>query len=239
MKRFAIVTCAAVLAASSGTLFAAALSDDQLKQKLGELLPHAKVTAVNDIGVDGIREVDVSGEILYITADGNYLIQGDLYKVDKELVNITEERRNATRKELLASVDPKQMISFGDENAKHKVTVFTDIDCPYCAKLHNEMEQYNAEGIRIQYLLFPRAGLESPSGVKAVSVWCADDQKSAITTAKSGKEIPEKSCDNPIKEHIELGLKMGVTGTPAMVTENGQLLPGYIPAKRLAKILEQ
>lgn len=239
MKRFSVVMCAAALAASSGTLFAAALSDDKLKQKLAELLPHAKVTAVNDIGIAGIREVDVSGEILYITDDGNYLIQGDLYKVDKELVNITEERRNATRKELLASVDQKELISFGDKDAKHALTVFTDIDCPYCAKLHNEMDQYNAEGIRIQYLLFPRAGLESPSGVKAVSVWCADDRKSAITTAKSGEAIPQKTCDNPIKEHVELGLKMGVTGTPAMVTENGALLPGYIPAKRLSKILEQ
>lgn len=239
MKRFSIVTCAAVLAASSGTLFADALSDDKLKQKLAELLPHAKVTAVKDSGVDGIREVDVSGEILYITEDGNYLIQGDLYKVDKELVNITEERRNAARKELLASVEQKELISFGDKDAKHTVVVFTDIDCPYCAKLHNEMDQYNAEGIRIQYLLFPRAGMESPSGVKAVSVWCADDQKSAITDAKAGKAVAEKSCDNPVKEHIELGLKMGVTGTPAMVTESGQLLPGYIPAKRLSKILEQ
>ncbi len=240
MKRFSVVVCAALMAASSGILFAAdTLSNDKLKAKLAKMLPQANITAVNDIGVSGIREVDVSGEILYISEDGKHLFQGDIYNIEKGMVNLTETRRNATRKELMDAVDEKEMISFGDKDAKHTVTVFTDIDCPYCAKLHNEMDQYNAEGIRVQYLFFPRAGVKSPSGEKAVAVWCADDQQKAMTTAKSGGDVGKKSCDNPVQEHFDLGQKVGVTGTPAIISEDGQLLPGYIPAKRLSKYLEQ
>ena len=240
MKRFSVVVCAALMAASSGILFAAdTLSNDKLKAKLAKMLPQANITAVNDIGVSGIREVDVSGEILYISEDGKHLFQGDIYNIEKGMVNLTETRRNATRKELMDAVEEKEMISFGDKDAKHTVTVFTDIDCPYCAKLHNEMDQYNAEGIRVQYLFFPRAGVKSPSGEKAVAVWCADDQQKAMTTAKSGGDVGKKSCDNPVQEHFDLGQKVGVTGTPAIISEDGQLLPGYIPAKRLSKYLEQ
>ena len=240
MKRFSVVVCAALMAASSGILFAAdTLSNDKLKAKLAKMLPQANITAVNDIGVSGIREVDVSGEILYISEDGKHLFQGDIYNIEKGMVNLTETRRNATRKELMDAVDEKEMISFGDKDAKHTVTVFTDIDCPYCAKLHNEMDQYNAEGIRVQYLFFPRAGVKSPSGDKAVAVWCADDQQKAMTTAKSGGDVGKKTCENPIQEHFDLGQKVGVTGTPAIISEDGQLLPGYIPAKRLSKYLEQ
>lgn len=240
MKRFSVVACAVVMAASSATLFAAdALNNDQLKAKLAKLLPQVSVTAVNDIGVSGIREVDVNGEILYISEDGKHLFQGDIYNIEKEMVNLTEKRRNATRKELMDAVDEKEMISFGDKDAKHTVTVFTDIDCPYCVKLHNEMDQYNAEGIRVQYLFFPRAGVKSPSGNKAISVWCADDSEKAMTMAKSGGDVGKKSCDNPIQAHFDLGQKVGVTGTPAIISEDGQLLPGYIPAKRLSKYLQQ
>jgi len=240
MKRFSVVVCAALMAASSGILFAAdTLSNDKLKAKLAKMLPQANITAVNDIGVSGIREVDVSGEILYISEDGKHLFQGDIYNIEKGMVNLTETRRNATRKELMDAVDEKEMISFGDKDAKHTVTVFTDIDCPYCAKLHNEMDQYNADGIRVQYLFFPRAGVKSPSGEKAVAVWCADDQQKAMTTAKSGGDVGKKSFDNPVQEHFDLGQKVGVTGTPAIISEDGQLLPGYIPAKRLSKYLEQ
>lgn len=240
MKRFSVVVCAAVMAASSGALFAAdTLSNDKLKAKLAKMLPQASITAVNDIGVIGIREVDVSGEILYISEDGKHLFQGDIYNIEKGMVNLTEKRRNATRKKLMDAVDEKEMITFGDKDAKHTVTVFTDIDCPYCAKLHNEMDQYNAEGIRVQYLFFPRAGVKSPSGDKAIAVWCADDQQKAMTTAKSGGDVGKKSCDNPVQAHFDLGQKVGVTGTPAIISEDGQLLPGYIPAKRLSKYLEQ
>ena len=132
------------------------------------------------------------------------------------------------------------MIVFAPEGKpSYTITVFTDIDCGYCRKLHGEMAGYNAEGIKVQYLFYPRAGEGSPSFAKAVSVWCADDRRTALTDAKAGKSIPDKTCPNPVKEHLELGEKMGVSGTPAIVLENGEMVPGYIPPKRLAAMLKE
>jgi thiol:disulfide interchange protein DsbC len=129
------------------------------------------------------------------------------------------------------------MVIFAPEEYDHTITVFTDIDCGYCRKLHNEIDAFMAEGIRVRYLFYPRAGLGSPSYQKAVSVWCADDRKQALTDAKAGEPLPEKSCENPVADHMALGEAMGVTGTPAILLENGQLVPGYVPAKRMAAIL--
>jgi thiol:disulfide interchange protein DsbC len=134
-------------------------------------------------------------------------------------------------------VPESEMVIFGADDAKHTITVFTDIDCGYCRKLHREIDDYNKENIRVRYLFYPRAGVGSPSYDKAVSVWCADDRKQAMTDAKSGKTLESKSCDNPVKGHLVLGELMGVNGTPAIVLESGELLPGYVPAKRMAQML--
>ena len=116
--------------------------------------------------------------------------------------------------------------------------MFTDIDCGYCRKLHGEMDKYNAEGITVRYLMFPRAGIDSPSYKKAVTVWCNKDQQDAMTRAKAGENLPNASCDNPVKEEYELGQLIGVRGTPAIIMEDGAMLPGYVPAARLVKALE-
>jgi thiol:disulfide interchange protein DsbC len=117
--------------------------------------------------------------------------------------------------------------------------VFTDIDCGYCRKLHAQMEEYNANGIAINYMAFPRAGIGSRSYEKAVSVWCADDQQAAMTLAKAGSDPDPKQCDNPIAEQYQLGLSMGVSGTPNMMTQSGQLIPGYVPPEQLRERLEK
>jgi thiol:disulfide interchange protein DsbC len=129
------------------------------------------------------------------------------------------------------------MIIFKPEESKYKVTIFTDIDCGYCRKLHSEIEQYMAEGITVQYLFYPRAGKGSESYTKAISVWCADDRKEALTAAKKGGSPETKSCDNPIDEHMQLGVDFKVRGTPMIVSEDGKVFPGYVPAKKLAQAL--
>jgi thiol:disulfide interchange protein DsbC len=131
------------------------------------------------------------------------------------------------------------MIAFKPKSSKHLVYVFTDIDCGYCRKLHSEIDQYLTEGIEIRYLFFPRAGEGSDSYKKAVSVWCADDRNTALTKAKRGDTIEERQCDNPVDQHLTLGTQMGAAGTPMLVTEKGNILPGYVPAGQLAKILAQ
>ncbi|MBK8993404.1 MAG: thioredoxin fold domain-containing protein [Gammaproteobacteria bacterium] len=188
----------------------------------------------------GLYEVQVKGgPLLYIDADGRHFIAGDLFAVQKSgFVNLAEQGRQKERAELIAAVKPEDMIIFAPENPKATIAVFTDVDCGYCRKLHSEVAELNELGIAVHYLAFPRAGLGSPSFRKIASAWCAKDPGAALTSLKNGEEIPENVCaDNPVAAQILLGEKVGVNGTPALVLEDGTLVPGYRPAKDLAKLL--
>lgn len=190
--------------------------------------------------VAGLYEVQVKGgPLLYIDADGSHFIAGDLFAVQKSgFVNLAEQGRQKERAELIAAVKPEDMIIFAPENPKATIAVFTDVDCGYCRKLHSEVAELNALGIAVHYLAFPRAGLGSPSFRKIASAWCAKDPGAALTSLKNGEEIPENVCaDNPVAAQMLLGEKVGVNGTPALVLEDGTLVPGYRPAKDLAKLL--
>jgi thiol:disulfide interchange protein DsbC len=188
----------------------------------------------------GLYEVQVrGGPLLYITPDGTRFIAGDLFEVQESgFVNLAEQGRQKERAELIAAVKPEDMIVFAPQNPKATITVFTDVDCGYCRKLHNEVAELNELGIAVHYLAFPRAGLGSPSFRKIASAWCAKDPRDALTRLKNGEEIPENVCaDNPVAAQMVLGEKAGVNGTPAIVLEDGTLVPGYRPAKELAKLL--
>jgi thiol:disulfide interchange protein DsbC len=136
-------------------------------------------------------------------------------------------------------VSEDDMIIFEPKKTRHTITVFTDIDCGYCRKLHSEMQEFLDAGIRVRYMFFPRAGVGSNSYKKAVAVWCADDRKAALTAAKNNKAIEMKTCDNPLAEHMELVDKLGARGTPFIVLENGQTQPGYVPARQMSRILDE
>jgi thiol:disulfide interchange protein DsbC len=159
-----------------------------------------------------------------------------LFDVDAKK-NITESKLGAVRKAALDKIGEQDMIVFKAPNSKYTVSVFTDIDCGYCRKLHSEIDQYLAQGITVRYLFFPRAGKGSESYNKAVAVWCAADKNKALTAAKKGDAFDSKSCDNPVDKHMQLGEDFGMTGTPMIVTAKGNILPGYVPAAQLAKVL--
>jgi len=204
---------------------------------MAKLLPKVELDSVAKAPVPGLYEVTLGPRLFYMSEDGRYLIQGDVIDVASRK-NLTEAKLAAAKKRALEQLDEKTMVVFPAKKPAHTVTVFTDIDCGYCRKLHREMEGYNEAGISVRYLFYPRAGIGSPSYDKAVSVWCADDRRQAMTDAKTGKEVENKSCKNPVEDHLALGEAMGVTGTPAIVLEDGEVLPGYIPAKRLSKFLD-
>ena len=172
-----------------------------------------------------------------MSEDGRYLLNGSLMDLSNGR-NLTEDKRAAGRLKLIKSVDESNTIVFSPAKVKHSVIVFTDIDCPYCRRLHQEMAELNNQGIEIRYILFPRAGAKSKSYDKAVAVWCSEDRQKALTDAKAGKPVAEKTCDNPIDENLALVDKLGISGTPTLVLENGQLIPGYVPAARLAALLD-
>lgn len=192
--------------------------------------------SIKESQVAGMYEVIYGTEVVYLSADGKYFLSGNLIDMETR-ENVSDRAKHSIRKAIISKQDNKPVI-FKAKNEKHKLTVFTDIDCPYCAKLHREVPELNKKGITVEYLMFPRAGLGTPSFSKAVSVWCADDNKQAMTDAKERKPIADKTCDNPIKAQYLLGQELGVTGTPALITSTGKLIPGYVPADRIAAMLE-
>ncbi|MCP4284538.1 MAG: DsbC family protein [Gammaproteobacteria bacterium] len=209
----------------------------RVRQSLNMLLPGLKFGEITSSPVPGLYEVVIGHKLAYVSEDGRYLMQGTLIDIEMQK-NLTEPRVNAIKSKAITGLNEEMMVIFGPEKVNHNVTVFTDIDCGYCRKLHSEIDQYMEKGIRIRYLFYPRAGVGSNSYKKAVSVWCADDRKSAMTKAKSGKSIENRDCENPVQSDMELGEQMGVSGTPAMVLDSGKMIPGYIPADRLLAILE-
>jgi thiol:disulfide interchange protein DsbC len=209
----------------------------EVRKMLSELVPDAKPDTITAAPIPDFFEVAYGPMVIYVSKDGRYVLQGDILDV-KEHRNLTEDTRSAKRRAALATISEDKMIVFAPKQVKHTVNVFTDIDCGYCRKLHQEIAQYTEQGIKVRYLAFPRGGPESPSFDKAVSVWCAADKNTAITRAKAGEEIEKKTCDSPVKAEFELGKRMGVTGTPTIILEDGSMLPGYVPARQLALMLE-
>lgn len=208
-----------------------------IRTALMKVLPHTVPDSIEPSPVPGMYEVVIGASLYYVSADGRYLLRGNVIDLQTR-EDLTAKRMGDLRADALKQVADDQMVIFKADKPQHTVTIFTDIDCGYCRKLHNEMDQYNAKGISVRYLFFPRAGLDSPSYDKAVSVWCADDRNEAMTDAKAGKEVKAEKCDNPVKQHYELGEAMGVQGTPAIIMESGELVPGYVPANRLIQVLE-
>ncbi len=212
-------------------------SNNIVEEKIRTMVPNAKTIAISETPIDGVLQVQINNDIVYVSSDGQYLIQGQIMDIDTR-TNITDQAKSGIRQGLLTDLNADEQISFAPEKAKYDLLVFTDIDCGYCRKLHNQMEGYNEEGIAIHYLAFPRAGVGSESYDKFVSVWCADDQRAALTLAKNGDDPEPQKCPNPIADQYELGRELGVTGTPALVTSDGTLIPGYMPPAQLRQRLE-
>ena len=205
----------------------------QLLSGLGIPLENVRQTPV-----DGLYELQAGTQIFYLTNDGKYLLTGNMLNMETR-ENLTDSRLKGIRLDAINAVDRDQLISYKAKDQKHKITVFTDIDCGYCRKLHSEMDDYNKQGITIDYLFYPRTGPGSPSYQKAVSVWCNKDRNSAMTQAKAGQELPTANCKNPVAQHFMLGTELGVSGTPYIVTDRGDLLPGYVPPAALKQELDK
>jgi len=227
----------AVLSLLGLTLPAANADENAIRESMAKSMPTVKIDSVKPSVVKGFYEVIVGTNIFYVSDDGKYLLQGRLVDVAARK-DLTEEKLSGTRKQAIEKIGQENMIVFKPKIGKYTVTVFTDIDCGYCRKLHSEIDQYLAQGITIQYLFFPRAGKDSDSYNKAVSVWCADDRNAALTAAKKDQKVPAKTCDNPVDKHMQLGADFDVKGTPMIVTEKGNIYPGYLPAKQLVEVLE-
>jgi len=189
--------------------------------------------------IPGVFALEYDANIYYLFADGRYIFRGDIIDLVGG-VNLTETAQKRTRAAAIESLGEDSMIVFSPQDeVKGTITVFTDITCPYCAKLHREVAQLNKNGIKVRYLAYPRVGVPSSVADDMASVWCADDPREALTDAKSGFGVDPRSCQNPVKQHYDMGRRVGVNGTPAIFLEDGSMLPGYVPYARLTAAAQQ
>jgi len=188
--------------------------------------------------IPGLYELTRGTDIAYVTADGKYALTGDLYDLGSN-DNLTEQHRRDLRVKAIAAVPESEMLIFGPTDPKYTITVFTDVDCPYCRKLHAQMGEYNRLGVRVRYLFFPRSGPNTASWSKAEQVWCSADRKDALTRAKLGQELKTKACPaNPVARTYALGKDFAIEGTPAIILADGELLGGYVPPDVLVQHLK-
>lgn len=224
--------------ATSAAASARGGAEQNVRAALAQLDPNFKPDYVGAAPFPGFREVVVSGQVMYVSDDGKYLMQSQPYDIQaKALVN--SEGLLAYRRGLLEKANHGDRIVFAAPNAKHTITVFTDIECGYCRKLHQDIAELNRNGITVEYLAFPRMGLGSKDYTDMISVWCASDRRKALTDAKQGKPVTAKNCTNPVAMQYALGQQLGVNGTPAIFAADGSQLGGYLPPAQLKAALER
>lgn len=234
---------ALLMLALAQSAVAADSAEDKIRAAIAQLDQRVNITSVEPAALEGLYEVLLSsGEVLYASEQGDYFLAGELYHIDPQagFVNLTEQRLSKARAEALAQVKAEDRVIFAPKGeVKARIQVFTDVDCVYCRRLHNEVAELNALGIQVDYLAFPRGGAQSPAAATMETIWCAkgDERKALFTRAKQGEALDPVRCDSPVMAQFELGQKLGVTGTPAIVLEDGRLVPGYVPAQRMAQML--
>ena len=207
-----------------------------VREKIAALVEDAPFE-VQDGPVEGVYEVLLGGQIVYAYTQGDHLLIGELFDT-VNLINYAEAAEQVRVAGILADIPTEDMIVFGPSNAQRHITVFTDVDCPYCRKLQEEVPALNEAGLQVRYLAFPRAGIGSKTYNEMVSVWCAEDQHTAMSNAMEGRYPPTLTCDNPVADQYELGGLAGVRGTPTIVIDDGTIIPGYMPASEMLERLE-
>ena len=240
MKKIITVIAVSLL---SLTLSTAQADENTIKESIAKSMPTMKIDAIKASEVKALYEVLVGSTVFYVSEDGKYLIEDHGHLIDiAARKDLTEGKLNESHVKAINKLGVDKMIIFKPKTSKYTVSIFTDIDCGYCRKLHSELDSYMAEGITIQYIFFPRTGKNTESYKKAISVWCAGDaeaRKTALTAAKKGATPKEKTCDNPIDEQMEIGAEFNINGTPTIISEKGTVYPGYLPAKQLAEMLKE
>ena len=219
------------------------LEKDEIKAKLNEIIPdEISVDIVEDTYSTNFFSVELSdGSLFYVTADGEFIINGDLYQIEKNsLINFSDMRDSKKRINRILEINPSEFITFEPKEKKTVIYVFTDVDCGYCRKLHSEITNYLENGIQVNYLAYPREGLESKTYQKMKTAWCSNDPQASLTTLKLGKTIKSDDCTKKIvSKHYNLAKEFNARGTPTIILENGFLLAGYHSAEEILNFLKK
>lgn len=224
---------ALALAAAAPLVFGQAAPKSDARADIARRLD-IKPEEIRPSPIPGLYEVHSGAEVGYVSTDGRYYVDGDVFDMQTR-DNLTERRRQQGRLLLLERVPDADTIVFAPRGPiRHTVTVFTDVDCAYCRRLHQEIDELNRLGIRVRYLAYPRSGPDTDSWRKAEAVWCSADRRDALTRAKRGANVKAPRCEAPIAAHYALGREIGIRGTPGIITERGEYIAGYMPAAQLA-----
>ncbi len=227
-------------AATAPAVAKAGTPDARARQALQALNPQIQVDYVGAAPLPGFREVIVGGQLVYVSDDGKYLVQGTVVDIDtKDELTQSSPALSKYRQDLLKTVKTSDRIVFAPPNPAYTVSIFTDIECGYCQKLHSEIAEYNKQGIAIEYLAFPRMGLGSKDHLSMISVWCAPNRKQALTDAKAGRPVPPKDCKSPVDMEFNVGQRLGVSGTPAIYAPDGSQIGGYLPPAQMREALDK
>jgi thiol:disulfide interchange protein DsbC len=230
---------AVVFAFSTVTAFAAEPDTTAIKAALARMFPGVQVETlkIRTSPIPGLMEAEIDTTVFYVTTDGKHVLVGDLLDTQNRR-NLSDVRRQALSAKIIDEIPEKNMIILGSKQARKTITVFTDVDCGYCRRLHVEdVPELTKQGVRVRYILFPRQGPGTETYNRSVSVWCAADRVKAVGEAKAGKQVAAKTCANPIDENLALVERLGVNGTPAIFLEDGRRLPGYVPAQKMLVML--
>lgn len=234
-----ILALALFLPVATSTWSAPTRDETAVREAIAERFPGVDAENVRPTPISGLYEVMVGPIVIYASSDGRYLVKGEIIDLETDR-NLTEGRVAEARRQALAKLDEDELIVFGPDNAKHTVTVFTDVSCGYCRALHREIDEYNARGIRVRYAAFPRNGLASDAWQTMERVWCAEDRQEALTLAKQDREFESRQCaSDTVMEQWQLGRMLGVRGTPAIFTSEGRMIPGYLPPEALLQRLQE
>jgi len=214
--------------------------EQQLREALAEMAPDLPITSIQESLLPGIYELISGAQLYYLSPNGRFMLEGSIIDL-QEQVNVSDQRRGMLQLALIETVPEEQMVVFNNESkdADRWITVFTDTDCGFCQKLHREIDEITAADIRVRYLAFPRAGMDSASARELESVWCADDPEEAMTAAKTGGTVSPATCENPIQAHVDLARQVELRGTPLIYLDNGTKIPGYRPASELIRMISE
>jgi thiol:disulfide interchange protein DsbC len=231
----------AFVAAFSLVPAAAQQTDDnleQVRQKVSDMFETIDKKDVNVGPVDGWFEIQKGSVVAYISSDGRYLLQGDMIDLDHN-VNLSEAARTDARRQIMSTVKDEDVILFSPTDKQYTISVFTDVECTYCRRLHSQIDEYLAHGIEVRYLMYPRNGPTSQAWATAEEVWCSSDRNSALTAAKGDRKFASTNCDaSMVQNHYGIGREIGLSGTPAIVFDDGTLISGYVPPDQLKAQLD-
>lgn len=229
MKRTFLIPLLALLAISP------ALATEAIESRMAEVVPELSPDSIQASGMPGVYEVRYGTDIFYVSEDGRYLLQGSLVDLETR-ENLTEKSRRGLRAAMFADIpDAELTVYVPEREVRHVINVFTDPNCPFCRQFHDEMPTYMNAGVKVRYFIYPVLGRESPVIMR--DIWCAESRTDAMDRAKAGRAIPSADCPTPADEHLALGRELGITGTPASVTGDGQLISGYRPAIEMIQLL--